>query len=321
MLEITDQIDPPCKDCLITSMQVALEYADGSDADANTGMWMHHFVFVNDQETTYECETEGHPFFASGNERTALDLTRGGKDPVGYHFAPTDRLTFYGELMNMISTEQTVILSVTWSYVPAPYTDYALATPYWLNIGGFGSSDRPAANNSRFTYSSPTLTPDFHGRIVFIGSHLHDGGTLVEVFKNGEVLCAVEPVYSESQGESADGMLHIKAMPVCLDAGSVRPGDELNLTATFDTFAYAPMVNNDGSLEPVMGVAVAYVVKDDGVVEERRWGWKGWVLFGVCIVSLLLIGGFAGARFARWWKRKQYQPVQGDEESKAFLEK
>lgn len=78
MLEITDQIDPPCKDCLITFMQVALEYADGRNADADTGMWMHHFVFVNDQETTYEGETEGHPFFASGNERTRLDLTRGG---------------------------------------------------------------------------------------------------------------------------------------------------------------------------------------------------------------------------------------------------
>ncbi|KAF2171563.1 hypothetical protein M409DRAFT_18675 [Zasmidium cellare ATCC 36951] len=328
MLEITDQIDPPCKDCLITFMQVALEYADGSDADADTGMWMHHFVFVNDRETTYEGETEGHPFFASGNERTALDLTGGGQDPVGYHFRSTDRLTFYGELMNMLYEEQTVVLSVLWEYVIAPYTDYALATPYWLNIGGFGDSDRPAANNSRFTYSSPTLTPDFHGRIVFIGSHLHDGGTLVEVFKNGEVLCGVKPVYGESKGESADGALHIVAMPVCLDAGRVQPGDQFNLTATFDTFEYAPMVNNDGSLEPIMGVAVAYVVKDDGPPVKREIDWKVWIPLGF-VLLLLLVAGFAGVRaglrsrrrYAEWLKREQYQPVHGDEETDAFLEK
>lgn len=228
----------------------------------------------------------------------------------------------------MIYEEQTVILSVVWKYVPAPYTDYAIATPYWLNIGGFGDSDRPAANNSRFAYSSPILTSDFHGRIVFIGSHLHDGGTLVEVFKNGEVLCGVKPEYSESTGESADGALHIKAMPVCLDAGRVKPGDEFNLTATFNTVEYAPMVNNDGTLEPIMGVAVAYVVKDDGpLAASPGTNWKLWS--SLAFVPLLVAAGYVGARASlrnkkrrvEWLSRQQYQKVDTDENEVGIVEK
>lgn len=84
------------------------------------------------------------------------------------------------------------------------------------------------------------------------------------MFKNGEVLCGVEPVYSESKVESAVGALHIEAMPICADAGRGRPGDQPNLTAAFNTFDYPPMVNSDGTLEPIMGVATAYLVKDDG---------------------------------------------------------
>lgn len=243
------------------------------------------------------------------------------QDPVGYRFSSTDRLTFYGELMNMIYEEQIVILSVVWEYVLAPYTDYAIATPYWLNIGGFGSSDRPAANNSRFTYSSPTLVPDFYGRIVFIGSHLHDGGTLVEVFKNGEVLCGVKPEYSQSKGESADGALHIITMPVCFDGGRVEPGDEFNLTAHFNTFENAPMVNNDGSLEPIMGVAVAYVVKEDGPPPAQNGtDWKLWTLMGVA--STAVAAAFAGACVALkrrrknvgWMSKSNYQPVHSEED-------
>ena len=37
----------PCDDCLITYMQASLEYPNGTNANSNTGMWLHHTVFLD----------------------------------------------------------------------------------------------------------------------------------------------------------------------------------------------------------------------------------------------------------------------------------
>ena len=67
----------PCRDCMIVSMQAGLEYTNGSIADADTGMWLHHTVFMNLNRKEAMCG-RGQRFFASGNERTPIDLTSHG---------------------------------------------------------------------------------------------------------------------------------------------------------------------------------------------------------------------------------------------------
>lgn len=73
----------PCRDCLITSMQMGLEYVDGSPADANTGIWLHHGIMVNRNRTDSVCgrDAYGQRFFASGNERTLVDISASGYVP------------------------------------------------------------------------------------------------------------------------------------------------------------------------------------------------------------------------------------------------
>jgi hypothetical protein len=73
----------PCQDCYITSVAVELEYPDGSVANANTGMWLHHTAIMNPARTDITCteKREKHRderVWAAGNERTFLDLTLGG---------------------------------------------------------------------------------------------------------------------------------------------------------------------------------------------------------------------------------------------------
>ena len=72
---------PPCRDCILTWMHATLEYTDGSDANAETGMWLHHTVWQNTKRGDAMCSNRkkgGERFFASGNERTPVDLTTGG---------------------------------------------------------------------------------------------------------------------------------------------------------------------------------------------------------------------------------------------------
>jgi hypothetical protein len=75
-----DGAQKPCTDCLVTWIQAGLEYPNGTVANANTGLWLHHTVFSNTQRTAIICPQEsiGDDFFASGNERTAANICVNG---------------------------------------------------------------------------------------------------------------------------------------------------------------------------------------------------------------------------------------------------
>jgi hypothetical protein len=69
----------PCHDCLITWFQADLVYLDGTTANADTGMWLHHTVLTNGgKEDVKGCKYHGERFFASGNERTLIDISKKG---------------------------------------------------------------------------------------------------------------------------------------------------------------------------------------------------------------------------------------------------
>jgi hypothetical protein len=71
----------PCDECLITWMQASLEYPNGTIANSDTGMWLHHSVALNRGRNDTVCggtALSPQRFFASGNERTAVDLSLSG---------------------------------------------------------------------------------------------------------------------------------------------------------------------------------------------------------------------------------------------------
>lgn len=224
---------------------------------------------------------------------------------MGYYIGKDDKFLISIELMNMHYSSQDVVLTGTWEYIEAPYSDYELGTPYWLDIAGCsGSSDRPAANDSRFTYSGPSFQSDFYGQIVWLGNHMHDGAVLQEVVKNGEIICSANPQYSAGEG----GTSHLSHIPWCIDVGYVVPGDEFSVTVSYDTFKHAPMVNEDGNLEHIMGIALAYVIK--GAAPTSRSGGLGYAI-ALTILVLVAAAGYAlyvGKQhkgWPKWFSRQQ----------------
>jgi hypothetical protein len=59
-------------------MRAGLAYPDGRYANADTGMWLHHVVMYNLNRTDTTCPEGPQRAFASGNERSDVDLTMGG---------------------------------------------------------------------------------------------------------------------------------------------------------------------------------------------------------------------------------------------------
>jgi hypothetical protein len=79
MKEFNDQsAERPCTDCYITKLQAGLEYPNGTIANSNTGMWLHHAVLYDFGRKDLSCPDLPYRFFASGNERTRLDMTLNG---------------------------------------------------------------------------------------------------------------------------------------------------------------------------------------------------------------------------------------------------
>jgi hypothetical protein len=73
-----DNLTLPCYNCIIYSMQAGLEYLDGSQANTDNGLEMHHVVLYNTAVMGQPCDDAYDRFFATGNERGAVDLSANG---------------------------------------------------------------------------------------------------------------------------------------------------------------------------------------------------------------------------------------------------
>src|SRR5687768_7817110 len=66
-------IDAPCTNCRITDMVPNLVFTNGSTANIQDGLMLHHFVIFNPAQTGIGCPIS-EPFFGAGNERSQLHL-------------------------------------------------------------------------------------------------------------------------------------------------------------------------------------------------------------------------------------------------------
>jgi hypothetical protein len=57
----------PCTECLITFIQADLHYPNGTQSNADTGLWLHHTVLANAGAQDLVCAGYPQRMFASGN--------------------------------------------------------------------------------------------------------------------------------------------------------------------------------------------------------------------------------------------------------------
>ena len=183
------------------------------------------------------------------------------------------------ELMNQGMTNQTGVVTIIWEYLPSLPSGIDKALPIWLDIGGCGSTDQPSFANKTFQYSSPPWSSNVTGRISSVVGHLHDGGVNLQVFNNrgndNTTICDCQSAYGQNPGyiDAGDSMSmssnmnmaghageHISSISEC-STGELNLGDQLSVTAFYNTTEYAAMQNPDGSLVPIMGIGIMYVAQ------------------------------------------------------------
>lgn len=182
-------------------------------------------------------------------------------------------MAFAVELMNQAMFNQSAVVTMTFEYIPGLPSSFHKATPIWLDITGCGNSEMPAKTNGAFQYTSPIWTANATGRITASTGHLHDGGVHLILNKSSTTVCDFSATYGQHPGfidpggmdMNMPGMnmgIHISSFSQCL-SGRIEIGDKLSIIAFYNTSEYAPMMNMDGSLEPVMGIALLYLAQNE----------------------------------------------------------
>ena len=115
------------------------------------------------------------------------------------------------------------------------------------------------------------------------GGHLHDGGTVLNIYKNQEVICASKAQYGrggghahgrtvaerrslskrQGNGPSVDGKEHISQMSTCVMMGPVKASDNIWIDAEYDFNKHTGMQSKTGAFTEVMGIAIMYIATDN----------------------------------------------------------
>jgi hypothetical protein len=255
----------PCSSCMITYMKADLEYANGTLANIDSGMWLHHMVFNNNGPGRHDnvCPGMDERFFSSGNEHSPTDMTNNGTLKNGYIVKPTDRFWMMLELMNMNPEEREVYLTMDYEFVPGIPQEFKPVKAMWFDISNCGPSFIPARDTKIFEYPMNPWNATFNATPIGVGGHLHDGGTKVEVYRNGEIVCTPEafyddlPEYRQASG-SMGGLKHITRVSQCYNFAPIEVGDQWWIKAYYNLTEHPAMKSTDGKLDPVMGISILY---------------------------------------------------------------
>jgi len=237
----TPSITKPCSDCMILGMNAGLEYADGSSANTDTKMWLHHMVLFNIGTDAWDatCTVFGLPhmivgslpasserIFSSGNERTTVFFNPPWDNTakVGYPVYSSDRFGLITDLMNMNPGAKTVYLSMYYDYVDGHPAGYSEVKPVWFDVAQCGTSEVPGGSaNTKFDIKATTWTANFDGEIIQAGGHLHDGGSVVDLIVDGKVVCKSEATYGSDAEAIARSQAAIRGEVMPLGPKSSAP--------------------------------------------------------------------------------------------------
>lgn len=216
--------------------------------------------------------------------------------------------------------QEDIVFTVTYEYIQGRHArKFSAVTPYWLDVTGCGSSEVPAHRDTSFEYSSPPVRGLDAGSIVFAAGHLHDGGTRLELIKNGDVVCDVGAIYDAYQYSDIQNKAvteHVSRIETCVLPSCTTSQDEWHITAYYNTSLHEPMEMMDGSLEPVMGISLVYVAP--GLKHHRphrRRRCMNFVLgLGSGAVAMMLVAAW-------YWFRRHGRPKESTTTASGLLSK
>jgi hypothetical protein len=188
---------------------------------------------------------------------------------MGYHLEKSAQVIVDVELMNGNEDPREGVLTVVYEYVPDTAVGFRNLTPLWLEVGH--CEDEPFSvpkGATSIDRSSKPWIATISGYVLAAGGHLHDGGTHLEITRNGKVVCNTYATYMDDYIHGMEkrhglGMDHILKVSACAGLGRMEKGDKWGVTGYYNFTSHPPMLLQSGEVEDVMGVGFLYIVEDN----------------------------------------------------------
>jgi hypothetical protein len=167
-------IPAPCTGCWVTDIVPSIVYigdannADGTVANLNNDVSLHHFVLINPGRTDPVCTSGsgalGERLFAAGNERSQVHMPT----PFGYQ-NNNGTWRMVSHVVNKGNVTKSMMIQVVYQYRT---TGGAEVKPLWFDIDGCGDSEYTVPNG--YSNATASWVSTVSGRMIGMGGHLHD---------------------------------------------------------------------------------------------------------------------------------------------------
>ena len=260
--QIVNNISKPCTGCTIIGVTPDLVYTTGAKATISEGPMLHHAAFFaqSSGKSDVTCGNSGpgllgERFFASGDERTAVDLQ---SLPYGYKVNSTETWNMVIDLMNWQTTTKTVKLKITWKYgTGTDHTSRSPLRPVWLDADGC-SFDSLITVPTGLSDTHYDWKASFGGKLIAAAGHIHDHGVNIELTNQstgGTLLCNSVAGYGGAGYETPDGRKHVSSMNVCTGnpIATIAKGNTIRLHGIYN------VPEGHHLIDDAMAIAIAYI--------------------------------------------------------------
>lgn len=262
--KLETNISKPCTNCTLIGITPDLVYTNGSEANLETGPMLHHAMFSasGGGKSDVTCGEQfpfsflGERFFASGNERTAIDLTELN---YGYKVGSSETWNMVIELMNWETEEKTVKLKMTYEYATgSDHSSREALRPVWLDVAQCSETSHYSVPSGEESDTHYDWKASFGGELIAAAGHIHDHGVniaLTNQSESGSLLCDSVAGYGGTGYETPDGRSHVSSMSICAGepVATFSKKDTLRLHSIYDVPAGHHNIDN------AMGIMIAYV--------------------------------------------------------------
>jgi hypothetical protein len=260
--EIRTRVARPCSGCKLIAIDPEMvDATTGREVNMNTGPMLHHFLFAASNRRDLTCPSSGsgllgQRFFASGNERTAIDIERLS---YGYEVEASDSWTMVVDLMNWSTETRRVKIKVTFKYATgSDATSRTNLRPWWLDVDGC-SLDSLIEVPIGISDTHREIRAPSAGRLIAAAGHIHDHGVNVELTNQSSREALICNSVSRS-GETAayispEGRRSISSMSTCIGTpvAEISSGNTLRLHVHYDVPVGHPAIDD------AMGIMLAFV--------------------------------------------------------------
>jgi hypothetical protein len=260
--EIRTNVARPCTGCKLIAIDPEMvDASTGREVNMNTGPMMHHFLFAASNRTDNTCNGTGsgalgQRFFASGNERTAIDIERLS---YGYEVEANDRWSMDVDLMNWSTETRAVKIKVTFKYATgSDATSRTNLRPWWLDVDGC-SFDSLIEVPVGFSDTHREIRAPSAGRLIAAAGHIHDHGLSVELTNQSRseaLICNSVARSGETEAYiSPEGRRSISSMSTCIGTpvAEISSGNTLRLHVKYEVPVGHVAIND------AMGIMIGFV--------------------------------------------------------------